>query len=167
MADPPRRYENLARKTLDLDLLAIPGAERRFDSGKAVIYRLPLSPSEASRIYACELIVWPGTRPPEMYVLHPDLTQLADGRKVPHTYPSKREGTRLCLYLPKGREWTPEMKLSETFIPWTLRWLWYFEIWSWSGKWEGGGVHPDADRRRYGVNAKRRKFERNERAEQN
>ncbi len=156
MASPRKRYSNLARRALDLDLLALPGVERRYRGGKAVVYRLPLSPSEASRVYTCELVVYPGRRSPGMYVLSPDLHVLAKGRDLPHVYPSDRKGVRLCLYYPNYREWEPGMKLSETFLPWTLRWLWYFEMWLWSDVWEGGGMHPGGARRRYGVNKRRK-----------
>lgn len=151
---PPKRHANLAQKALDVDLLGIPGAKRRFLSGRAVLYRLELSPSEASRIYTCELVVYPGGRPPRMYVVSPDLNELADGREIPHIYASDRAGVRLCLYYPKHGEWESGMKLSETFVPWTVRWLWYFEMWLWSGEWEGGGMHPNSARRRYGMNRK-------------
>lgn len=151
---PPKCHANLAKKALDVDLLGIPGAKRRFLSGRAVVYRMQLSPSEASRMYTCELIVYPGRRPPRMYVVSPDLTQIAGEREIPHIYASDREGVQLCLYYPKHGEWHPSMKLSETFVPWTVRWLWYFEIWLLSGEWHGGGMHPNAARRRYGINRK-------------
>lgn len=163
MSTPPKRYVNLAQRAFDIDLLALPGAERRFLGGRAVIYRLSLSPSEASRIYTCELVVYPGRRSPSMYVVSPDLHMLAAGRDLPHIYPSDRHGVRLCLYYPKYHEWTPGMKLSETFVPWTVRWLWYFEMWLLSGEWEGGGIHPESARRRYGVNQRHKNRETDER----
>ncbi|QCP13247.1 hypothetical protein FCL38_24570 [Pseudoduganella umbonata] len=155
MAKPPRQFANLAMRAIDVENINLPGAERRFLSGRAVMYRLPLSPSPASRIYTCELLVWPRRRP-EMHVISPDLQELAEGRAIPHIYPTDRQGTRLCLYLPRLNEWQPEMRLSETFVPWTLEWLWYFEVWLATDVWEGGGEHPQDRRRRYGVSKSKR-----------
>lgn len=152
----PRQFVNLAMRAIDVGSVDLPEVERRFLSGRAVIHRLPLSPTPASRIYTCELAVWPG-RPPEMHVVSPELELLADGRAIPHIYPTDRRGTRLCLYLPKRNEWQSQMKLSETVIPWTLEWLWYFEMWLLTDVWEGGGEHPANNRRRYGIKNKRRR----------
>jgi len=41
-----------------------------------------------------------------MLVLDPDPTVLAAGRAVPHTYPHEGHGTKLCLWLPRAREWS-------------------------------------------------------------
>jgi len=36
---------------------------------------------------------------------------------------------RLCLSLPGTGEWSPAKRISETIVPWTYLWLWYFEEW--------------------------------------
>lgn len=146
------RYPNLARRALEIDLLKFPGTTYSFRSGKELVYRLMLSPSAVSRIYTCELHVRPGACFPEVIVVHPDLKVLAAGKTLPHIYPHKGKGTKLCLWLPDKREWHSSMKLSETFVPWTVQWLWYFEDWLHSGEWAGGGDHPrdgDHGRRRH------------------
>jgi hypothetical protein len=54
-------------------------------------------------------------------------------------------------FLPKQRhpekyaEWRPQLQLSDTILPWASLWLFYFEQWLFSGKWEGGGAHPNED----------------------
>lgn len=72
-----------------------------------------------------------------------DLVQPAlqerDGQRPPHLYPKDR----LCLYLPGMSEWTGEMLLADTIIPWTSEWLFHYEIWLATGEWCGGGEHPD------------------------
>lgn len=141
-------YPNLARRALELDLLQIPGTTYSFRSGRELVYRLHLSPSAVSRIYTCDLHVRPGASPPEMIVLQPDLKSLASGKSLPHIYPYRGSGTRLCLWRPGKREWNPTMKLSETYVPWTLEWLWYFEDWLRSGEWTGGGEHPPEENKR-------------------
>ena len=83
----------------------------------------------------------------------PDLRELAKGKKIPHTYGTdeKTGGTRLCLFLPRHLsdenygEWRPQLKLSETILPWAALWLFYFEQWLFTGVWEGCGAHPGDD----------------------
>lgn len=35
------------------------------------------------------------------------------------------------------------MRIANTILPWTSLWLYYYEIWLGTGKWEGGGDHPE------------------------
>jgi len=42
----------------------------------------------------------------------------------------------------------PQLKLTQTLIPWTAEWLWYFEDWLTTRDWAGGGMHPEAPRKR-------------------
>jgi len=134
---------NLAQRLLDLKRLKIPGATYTFNGGKEFIYRVSLSPSSASRVYVCELHLRPGREFPEMIVVSPNLKKLAGNRVLPHIYPYAKAGVKLCLWYPKHREWNFSMSLAETYIPWTLRWLWYFEDWLFSDEWAGGGQHPN------------------------
>ncbi|WP_454766118.1 hypothetical protein [Cupriavidus campinensis] len=85
---------------------------------------------------------------PELLVLEPDLRVVAADKRLPHTYLHDGLGTKLCLWWPKAREWSNRMKLSETYIPWAVEWLGYFEHWLASGEWNGGGEHPNANHRR-------------------
>jgi hypothetical protein len=77
---------------------------------------------------------------PEVTVIEPNLPTLAGGKDLPHVY--EQDPTRLCLFLPWTDEWTPQRKLTETVLPWSLLWLYYFEVWLRSGEWMGGGMHP-------------------------
>lgn len=76
---------------------------------------------------------------PEVEVLSPKLKENSKGEKIPHIYPQKK----LCLFYPKFDEWTNYHLISETIIPWTSLWLFYYERWHISGKWLGGGIHPE------------------------
>jgi len=145
---------NLAERLLDLSSLGIPGSMYKFNSGQELVFRVELSPSAASRIYTCELHVPPGKTAPKLIVIEPDLKVLAEGRKLPHTYPYAGKGVWLCLWKPKFNEWNWRMRLSDTYIPWALQWLWYFEDWLHSDDWAGGGDHPNGSRVRYGVQTK-------------
>lgn len=75
---------------------------------------------------------------PEVSVITPALIKRSEQDKIPHTYPNGH----LCLYLPWAKEWTQNMLISETIVPWTSLWLYYYEIWHATGGWLGGGEHP-------------------------
>lgn len=91
------------------------------------------------RIYTVEIKMGSDLSP-EVYVRDPDLDILADGREIPHIY---HNPTRLCLYLPKKRQWHPGLRIDQTIVPWTSLWLYFFEEWLATDEWKGGGVHPD------------------------
>lgn len=138
----------LAQRVLELRNLALPNAQVKLCSGRKLRYRFALAPSEFGRIYECELQIAPDGSPPEMFVLQPSLKSLTD-EALPHVYPHTGAGTKLCLWWPKQREWQPQMRLSETYIPWTAEWLWYFEDWLTTGIWAGGGEHPRPGKKRW------------------
>jgi hypothetical protein len=73
-------------------------------------------------------------------VEQPNLLELAGGRKLPHVY--GQQPTELCLHLPRIREWSGEMRIDQTVVPWAALWLYYFEEWLVSDEWKGGGEHP-------------------------
>ncbi len=66
---------------------------------------------------------------------------------LPHVYPDKDNDYRLsplsplCLFDPRADEWNHSMKIANTTIPWTARWLACYEIWEATGRWVGGGHH--------------------------
>jgi hypothetical protein len=101
-----------------------------------------LQPSSLSRLYRIKMI-YSLESPPKVRVLVPSLTDEADREEaIPHLY----ESGDLCLYHPKKHEWNRQMYLSKTIIPWTSLWLFYYEIWSITGEWLGGGEHPRSRR---------------------
>lgn len=150
---PAPHVPSLAQRAIELRALSLHGAHLVFLSGRALRYRFHLTPSEFGRVYACELRVTPGFRPPEMLILSPDLTTLTEGTALPHVYPNNGPGTKLCLWWPRQREWLPQMKLVDTYIAWTAEWLWYFEDWLTTGVWAGGGEHPQQRRKRRTINS--------------
>jgi hypothetical protein len=102
-------------------------------------WQFTAQPDPLSRVYSV-LIKYEQGGVPQVYVLDPDLVAVADGRKLPHVY--QQSPPRLCLYLPGTDEWSPSRRISETIVPWSFLWLWYFEEWVASDVWKGGGVHP-------------------------
>lgn len=104
-----------------------------------LVWDFEARPTVLSRVYGVR-IVYKQDATPHVLVMTPDLIDLAGGRKLPHVY--EQRPTRLCLYLPRAREWNRSMSISETIVPWTILWLFYFEEWLVSDDWQGGGVHP-------------------------
>jgi hypothetical protein len=75
---------------------------------------------------------------PKTKIVSPILLKNAKGEEPPHLYP----GENLCLYHPQYREFNRTDFLSETIIPWTSLWLYYYEVWLLTSEWLGGGEHP-------------------------
>jgi len=82
---------------------------------------------------------------PKIFVISPNLWDLADGREIPHLYDQALQ--RLCLYLPSTGEWNATKWLANTVIPWVNLWLFYFEDWLQTNEWRGGGKHPPEDQK--------------------
>lgn len=140
----------MAQRALELVALKLPGATLGF-RGRELHFQCELSPGDFGRVYRCLFILKPGSAP-DVHVLTPNLDVLARGSKIPHTYASKAAGTHLCLWWPKAREWVPQLKLGDTYIPWTAEWLYYFELWLASGEWTGGGQPHRVEPRRWARN---------------
>ena len=140
----PAPVPNLAQRAAELRALGLPGATVSIDSGRELRYLFAIAPSDIGRSYHCMLRVSPSRQAPETYVLGPNLIELANGRRPPHIYRDSSHGVKLCLWLPRQREWVPQMRLIDTYIPWACEWLWYFEFWLATGEWIGGGEHPPA-----------------------
>lgn len=80
---------------------------------------------------------------PDVYVMSPNLKELASDRYLPHVYSTNP--VKLCLHFPSYDEWTPDKSIADTIVPWTYLWLNYFEHWLATDEWQGGGKHPGED----------------------
>ena len=96
-------------------------------------------PTPISRVYKVR-IRYRLEESPKIFVIAPNLRDLADGRKIPHLYDQALQ--KLCLYLPRTGEWSTKKCLADTIIPWVNLWLYYFEDWLQTNEWRGGGEHP-------------------------
>ena len=139
---PPARVPSLAQRAIELHAVRLPGAIISLHAGRELHYEFLMAPSVFGRLYKCRLRIRPDSQTPDMLVLAPDLVLLSGGDRPPHIYPHRGPGTKLCLWWPKRREWIPQLKLAETYLPWTAEWLWYFEDWLTTRVWAGGGEHP-------------------------
>lgn len=94
-----------------------------------------LRPTPLSDTYTVEIEYHLPTRP-EVRVLDPVLQARSDQPKIPHTFTENK----LCLHTPG--QWTSQMIIARTIVPWTSTWLYFYEVWRVTGEWVGGGVHP-------------------------
>lgn len=137
---------------MELRRLPFTDAQLELRSGKEIRYHFSISPGRYGRLYDCLLQVPPGEKQPRMFVVRPDLVELAGGVRPPHLYDHDGPGFLLCLFWPKNGEWDSRMKLTNTYIAWTAEWLWYFEQWLKHGQWMAGGAHPLRIPRRWNPN---------------
>ena len=141
MSIPPH-YPTLAQRGAELKALQWPNSYVEHRQGRELRFAFLLTPTAMSRSYRC-MLKMRNSGFPDVIVLEPDLEKLAGGREIPHVYPHSNKGTRLCLWLPRADEWHRNMRFDETYLPWTARWLDYFEEWLVTGSWAGGGAHPN------------------------
>ena len=102
-------------------------------------FEFKAKPTPLSREYSIR-ITMEKDKSPDVYVFEPNLSKLAGDRKIPHLYSQKEQ--RLCLYLPRAREWNHGKSVASTIVPWIFLWLYFFEEWLFSNEWQGGGEHP-------------------------
>ena len=115
--------------------MRLPGFKTKFN-GPTLIATGDIQPGELCKTYRVRLEYRVG-RPPRVRVLSPAL-QTRGEEQIPHMYLQKH----LCLYLPWGGFWGPDMELAKTIIPWASLWLYYYELWHATGEWLGGGHQP-------------------------
>jgi len=99
-------------------------------------------PTPISRAYQIQ-IRYRLEESPKIFVISPNLLDLAGRREIPHLYDQAQQ--KLCLYLPSTGEWSATKWLVDTIIPWVNLWLYYFEDWLQTNEWHGGGEHPPED----------------------
>lgn len=102
-------------------------------------WKTTLCPSELSSSYEIKLVYKFGKNP-DVFVVSPKPLALAEGKsKLPHVYDHDKQW--LCLYHKPSREWTPNMMIADTIVPWISEWLLHYEYWVVTGIWHGGGIH--------------------------
>ncbi|MFD1786476.1 hypothetical protein ACFSC3_02710 [Sphingomonas floccifaciens] len=78
---------------------------------------------------------WPSARLLTPIARRPEAPDLP----IPHIYGPHDDprGADLCLFHPRSRDWTDDMLLAESIVPWTAEWLFYYEMWLVTGLWGG------------------------------
>jgi hypothetical protein len=96
-----------------------------------------LRPTSISAEYTVRISCSPD-KFPRVFVLDPELVT-RPGESIPHLF---KDGS-LCLH--KTTEWTSEMFIVDTIVPWASEWLAHYEVWLATGVWYGGGEWPPSD----------------------
>jgi hypothetical protein len=131
---------NIAHQLCDLERL-YPNGEGRIARDR-LVWRRKLKPSAFSREYLVQIDYQEGHFP-TVRVLQPTINELSGGKKIPHVF--NDVGDPLCLFYAPAREWNSSMLIARTIVPWTCEWLFHFEAWLFTGKWDGGGIHHDSE----------------------
>lgn len=111
-----------------------PGSYCRTFKNVFLIWKGNIRPTPLSQLYKVRLRYKIGERP-DTRIISPKLESY-NNEPIPHVFSQER----LCLYI--GDEWTPNMNMADTIIPWVSDWLLYYEFWLVTGEWLGGGTHP-------------------------
>jgi hypothetical protein len=93
-----------------------------------------IQPTAASRTYTVR-ITYTLRRYPRVRIVGPKL-ESRPATSLPHVF---GDGS-LCLHVED--DWTPDMLIVDTTVPWTSEWLIHYEIWKFTGTWCGGGEWP-------------------------
>jgi hypothetical protein len=115
--------------------------KRKYPSFTVAIDKISLKakgvvqPTARSLFYTIE-VKYRYQTPPQISILKPALIKNHKGDEIPHIYPGKK----LCLFFPKYKEFTFADYISDTIIPWTSLWLYYYEDWHITGEWHGEGI---------------------------
>ena len=105
---------------------------------KEAIWIGDLKPINGSPMYKVK-ITYSTNTPPQVTIISPKLYLAKGQTRLPHVY----SGDELCLFDPDKKEWTFDKFIADTIIPWTNLWLFYYDDWLYTGKWRGGGRHPN------------------------
>lgn len=64
------------------------------------------------------------------------------------------EDNSLCLYYPQEQKWTDYTKIAAYTIPWVVEWIYLYEIWKLTGKWEAeeSPVHQARNKKMESIN---------------
>lgn len=96
-----------------------------------------VKPLPCCAAYLLRIVALSGRRP-WVEVLEPKLRIPRDQRLETHCF----SGGDVCLHL--HTEWTPDLYIADTIVPWAALWLVFYEYWLATGLWLGGGEHPPA-----------------------
>lgn len=100
-----------------------------------------VKPTALSKEYTL-LILYTFKKSPKVWVIGDELEKIED-KDFPHIYDKdvEKKMVQICLYM--NSEFNSSKYLSSTIIPWAIEWLYYYELWLITGKWLGGGRHPE------------------------
>lgn len=112
-------------------------------SNAMMIVRGKLRPTARSVSYDFKIEYWLN-RHPVITIAEGQLLKNEKKESIPHMYEQKF----LCLYKPKYQQFKPSDFLADIIVPLISLWLFHYENWHVTGKWQGGGEHPAGRRAR-------------------
>jgi len=109
--------------------------------GTMLIWNAVIKPTSLSREYLIQ-IQYDGVHRP-VVLLRDEYIEGIDKPDFPHHFDLDidKQTVQLCLHM--YHEFNQSMMISEYIVPWTVEWLYYYEIWLATGKWRGGGHIPN------------------------
>lgn len=144
-SEMPRRFRTKARRLSLAQQACIlkqrhPESVCRIRQGSLYCRIDELRAYDCSHHYSLEIIKYPG-RPVEIWLSGNVLRKCADLKMIPHIYDFNEANHKVMLCL-SYKDWQPSQAYTDTFIPWAMEWIFYFEVWLYTGEWSGGGKHP-------------------------
>lgn len=108
---------------------------------KQLFWSAKIKPTALSKEYTVALVYQQG-KGPKVWIIGDELEKLEDAN-FPHKFnvDIKCKMVRICLY--RYSEFNSSKLIANTIIPWTVEWLYYYELWLATGEWLGGGEHPE------------------------
>jgi len=139
MRYPARRKIPLIQQKAAL-CAAYPDGKCDIENRKKLSWFGKIQPTPISQEYSV-CLVWEPSASPKVWVIGDELQKL-DDPNFPHKFEIdvEKKMVRLCLY--HYQEFNSCEILANTIIPWTIEWLYFYEMWLATGEWHGGGVHP-------------------------
>ena len=133
-----------------------PDFEGRKQPDGTLVWRGPLRPK--AQLYKVCLFWKPGAMAlPYVMIVDPPLQPRPNGTyaEIPHLIFDKDDPTDsgLCLFDPRGGEWSAARLIAETTIHWTAEWLTYYELWHLTGEWFAPGVGYESVARMHAAEA--------------
>lgn len=134
----------LRKKTLAEQMFSLkrgfPDSICRIEKHKTLVWQGCLCPSPLSNTYPVTLNYSLGSRP-KICVSSSNIKKISDP-DFPHVFHKDEKTNTVEICLAYGDDFNGGMLLSDTYIPWAIEWLYYYEIWLATGTWNGGGLHP-------------------------
>ena len=99
-----------------------------------------LRPTQLSRTYQIR-ITYKLRESPKVWVIGEELEKL-DAPDFPHTFEIDVEKKMVRICLCRRFEFSSFNYLANSIVPWSIEWLYHYEMWLATEIWHGGGIHP-------------------------
>ena len=143
MAIKERYYKNSSITLIQQKVAlcsAYKGADCVIDKKKnQLFWSGKIKPSALSKEYTV-FLSYRFDKSPKVWIIGDELEKLDDAN-FPHKFDinPKNKMVQICLY--RYSEFNSSKLIANTIIPWTVEWLYYYELWLATGEWLGGGEH--------------------------